>query len=45
MPHADSGFASIQLMWLAAISKKKAFSGLEHPVTSGPVGAEIAMRW
>jgi hypothetical protein len=45
MPHADSGFVSIPLMWPAAVSKKEAFSGLEYCVTGGPVGAEIAMRW
>ena len=44
-PHADSGFAVIPPMWPAAVSKKEVFSGPEHPVTGGPVGAEIAMRW
>ena len=46
-PGADSGFAPIPPIstWPTAVSKKEAFSVLEHPVTGGPVGAEIAMRW
>ena len=38
-PHADSGFAAISPMRPAAVSKKEAFSGREHPVASSPVGA------
>ena len=39
-PHADSGFAAIPPMRPAAVSKKAAISGPEHPVTGSPVESE-----